>query len=196
MKIHKPFGIIACVFLFGFLTACGSSPSARLYILEPVAAGAADNSDESLTVMINQVTLAQYLARKEILSRQQHYVVDAAEFDRWAEPLEDNITSVLAENVSNLVASDGVIAYPWHVKGSADFSVSVQILAFGPGPGGIVELSALWRISNSEGDTVALEKSAYSVVPASNEVTATVAAMSQTLGELSGDIAATLLRSP
>ncbi|TDJ74626.1 MAG: hypothetical protein E2O38_01100 [Proteobacteria bacterium] len=52
------------------------------------------------------MTLAEHLTRKEILSRDRRYEVSGAALDRWSEPLESNITSVLAENLSDLITPD------------------------------------------------------------------------------------------
>ncbi len=55
------------------------------------------------------MTLAERLTRKEILSRDRRYEVSGAALDRWSEPLENNITTVLAENLSALIAPDTII---------------------------------------------------------------------------------------
>ncbi len=55
------------------------------------------------------MTLAERLTRKEILSRERCYEVSGAALDRCSEPLESNITSVLAENLSALIAPDTII---------------------------------------------------------------------------------------
>lgn len=183
---------IICISLAGLLGACGTSPSARLYLLEPVAIGNADSQSDPSTIFVNEVVLAEHLTRKEILSRDRRFQVSAASFDRWAEPLESNITSVIAENLSVLVASDRVISYPWILGEYADFSVSVQVLSFGPDPSGNVVLRILWRIAGSDGETVELRRAHYSQSRSTNDPLATVAAMSAALGELSMDIASSL----
>jgi len=189
MMNRKQYGYSAWAPLLLMLTACGTSPPTRLYVLEPVAVRGASEGREALRVAVNEATLPKRLARKEILSRDQHFVIRTAEFDRWAEPLEQNVTSVLAENLSVLLGSDRVFAYPWGSGEPVDFTVSIQILEFGPDPSGNVALHALWRIANAAGDTVVLKKSLYAASRAGDDVSATVAAMSRAIGELSRDIA-------
>ncbi len=53
--------------------------------------------------------LARHLTRKDILSRDRRYEVSGAALDRLSESLESNITSVLAENLSALIAPDIII---------------------------------------------------------------------------------------
>ncbi len=55
------------------------------------------------------MALAEYLTRKEILRRDRRYEVSGAALDRWSERLESNIASVLAENLSALIAPDTII---------------------------------------------------------------------------------------
>ncbi len=192
MNNRKRFEYFVWASLLLMLTACGTSPSTRMYILEPVAVQSADRGRALLSITVNEVTLPKHLARKEILSRDRHFMVSTAEFDRWAEPLGENITSVLAENLSVLLGSDRVVAYPWSSGEGVDFTVNVQVLAFSPDPSGDVVLNALWRIADSAGDTVALKKSHYSEASATNDIIATVSAMSRTVGALSQDIASML----
>jgi uncharacterized lipoprotein YmbA len=147
------------------------------------------------TILVTEVTLSEHLTRKDILSRDRHYEVSAAPFDRWAESLESNITSVLAENLAVLSPSDKVISHPWTFGDRADFTVSVQVLAFGPDPSGDVTLNAIWRIVDAGGSTLELQRASYSQPRATDDVVATVAAMSVVLGEMSFDIASSLRAS-
>lgn len=182
--------------LMTVLSACGTSPPTRLYLVEPVVVRDSDSALVPMTVMVGKVVLPEYLTRKEILSRDQNYVVSAAMFDRWAEPLETNVTSTLAENLAALIRSDRVIAYPWALSGPADFEVSVQVIAFGPAPGGDVVLKALWRVVDSSGDTVAIRRSNYAQSRRTADPAATVGAMSLALGDLSREIAMALSATP
>lgn len=171
------------------VSGCGSSPEARLYLLEPVAIGGAPARPAAATVLVKEIVLAEHLARREILSRDRRYEVSTAEFDRWAEPLQNNVTAVITENLSTLLASDDVITYPWTFGEPADFTINTQILYFGPDPGGDVVLTALWRIDGLRGETVALRRTSYSQPRSTAEAVSTVAAMSRALGDLSEDIA-------
>jgi len=192
MNNRKTILLTVCTVLMTTLSACGTSPPARLYLVEPVVVRGSEAPAVPLTVLVDKVVLPKYLTRKEILSRDQDYVVSAAMFDRWAEPLETNVTSALAENLSALIRSDRVVAYPWALSEPADFGVSVQIIAFGPAPSGDVVLKALWRVVDSSGDTIVLRRSHYSASRQTPDPAATVGAMSLALGDLSREIAATL----
>ncbi len=185
--------VVVSTLLVGTLNACSTSPAPRLYIIEPISASANRQVDENLTIAVGTVTLPAHLDRKEIVTRYDRYRVNSAEFDRWAEPLDDNITSVLVENLSVLVPSDQVIAYPWDTVYDFDYTVRVRIITFGTNPGGEIVLSASWMIHNATDVPVKYMKTRYTAPQRDDDALAVVAAMSQTIEQLSRDIATALV---
>ena len=98
-------------------------------------------SSSELTIAIARVILPEYLKRDEILTREQRFRVNAASFDRWAEPLDYNIGDVLAENLSLLIRSDRVVAYPWDTTLKADYTVRLRVITFNTSSTGEIELT-------------------------------------------------------
>lgn len=193
MNKHRLIIVFASTLLVSTLTGCSTSPAPRLYIIEPMSAPASSQVDENLTIAVGPVTLPAHLNRKEIVTHDQRYRVNSAEFDRWAEPLDDNITSALAENLSVLIPSDQVIAYPWDTAHDFDYTVRVRVIAFGTNPSGEIVLSASWIIYNAAGMPVKYMKTRYSAPRRGDDMVALVAAMSQTIEQLSRDIATALV---
>ena len=115
--------------------------------------------------------------------------VHAAEFDRWAEPLDDNITLVLAENLSLLLGTERVIAYPWDTAHSVDYTVRARISRFGSEPGGDVVLAVSWMIHDGHGIPIDLNKAEFSEPRFGSDVVDTVAAMSRAVAQFSKEIA-------
>lgn len=189
MSKLTPSTVLVCTLLIVVLTGCSTSPPTRLYLIEPMAAIPSANVDTELTITVGPITLPEHLNRKEILTHDQPYRVSTAEFDRWAEPLDHNITAALAENLSMLVPTDHVIAYPWDAARRVDYTVRVRVIAFGTDPSGEVVLSASWMIHDTVGAPVTLSKARYSESRRGNDVVATVAAMSRAIEQLSRDIA-------
>ncbi len=185
--------ILVRALLLSTLTACSSSPAPRLYIIEPMSASASVQIDNDLSIGVGPVTLPAHLNRKEIVTHDQRYRVNSAEFDRWAEPLDHNITNALAENLSVLISSDHIIAYPWASPHNFDFTVQVRVTTFGTNPNGEVVLSASWTIYDADNTPVELTKTRYAETRRGDEMIALVAAMSRTVEQLSRDIATTLV---
>jgi len=185
--------VFVSALLLSTLTACSTSPAPNLYIIEPMTTLASTRIDNDLSIGVGPVTLPAHLDRKEIVTHDQRYRVNSAEFDRWAEPLDHNITNALAENLSVLIPSDRVIAYPWDSAHNFDFTVQVRVITFGANPNGEVVLSASWAIYDAANAPSGLTKKRYAVPRRGNDMVTLVAAMSQTIEQLSRDIATTLV---
>lgn len=184
--------ILLGTLLLGLLSGCGTSPSSRLYMLEPMTVTGTAIPAGGPSIAIRPIGLPEHLKRKEIVTHDAPYRVSAAEFDRWAEPLDNSIAAVLAENLSTLLASGNVITYPWDNARAVDFTVSVRVLSFAAEANGEVVLSATWMISGAANTPLITDKTRYSEQRHGSEVVATVAAMSRAIEQLSRDIAAAL----
>ncbi len=192
MKIQKHYSVLFGILVNGILSACATSPATRLYLLEPLPIASNASSDTQLTVAVGPIAVPEYLNRKEILTHDERYRVHTAEFDRWAEPLDDSITAVLTENLSRLIPSERVMAYPVSSRLLLDYSVSVRIIAFGTEPGGEVVLNTSWTIHDAGGKPILLSKTRYSDARSRTDTLSTVAAMSRVVGQFSQDIAVAL----
>ena len=135
------------------LLACASSPQPRFYILEAMAVPAAYSAGTGLTVVVGPLRLPEHLNREKLASREERYRVLVYDYDRWAEPLEDNVTSALAENISRLLPAERVVAYPESIP-DPDFTVRAQFMEFGPSVSGDVLLRALWTVTPASGSEV------------------------------------------
>ena len=71
---------------------------------------------------------------------------DLSENDRWAEPLDENLTHVLAQNLSVLLGSDRIIAYPWPIDQKPHYRVEIQVLRFESNSAGEAQLTARWTV--------------------------------------------------
>lgn len=190
MTIFKTLIVIG---LISGLIACSvTSPTPRLYLLQAVEERSAGVRDTSPTIIVGPITLPEHLNRKGILTRTEQYEAEVAEFDRWAEPLEYNITSTITKNLAAMVPSEHVINYPSDLNSRADFTIRAQILAFGTEPNNDVILDVIWEITDGSGAVIELKNTQYSQVRHTDDMPSTVAAMSYVLGQFSRDIAAVL----
>ena len=62
------------------------------------------------------------------------------------EPLKDNFTRVLAQNLSNLLCIKEISFFPWRKEVPRDYRIEVKIIRFDGSPGDKVILEAWWRI--------------------------------------------------
>ena len=169
--------------LFSALCGCGTTPSSQLYVLESTTSDHTQQAIPSVSVVVDEVVLREYLTRKELLRHDRKYQISVSEYQRWAEPLRTNMTVVLAENLSRLLRSDNVVIYPSSLVRPVNYKVAVEVYSFGPDPGGEVVLNSRWAIIDSGGVTVATARSQTSESARSYDPVDTVEAMSLALGE-------------
>ena len=158
-------------------------------IAQPGAAATKDLGNQ-VSLGIGPITLPGYLDRQEIVTRVSPNRIVPSENDRWAEPLETNLTRVLTQNLSSLLHSDRLIVYPWELNRRPNYQLEVQVLRFEANAGGDVQLSARWRVLDTN-KKIPLQtgESTLTRQPVSKSTDASVAALSDALGDLSREIA-------
>ena len=68
---------------------------------------------EKMFLGIGPIKFPSYLDRQEMVVRSAQNRFDVSEHDRWAEPLQENFSRVLSENLALLLDTDLIIIYPW-----------------------------------------------------------------------------------
>ena len=144
----------------------------------------------ALVLGIGPIKFPGYLDRQQFVTRISQNRFAVAENDRWAEPLDENFSRVLSQNLSILLQTDRIVAYPWERSQQPAYQVQVEVLRFEPNAEQLVELSARWIIVDGAKKTISSRES-YLTHPARDKSTeASVAAMSDVVGGLSKEIAA------
>ena len=105
---------VAIVVLVLALAGClvGQSPPTNFYLLSPMSPSPAGNQPASgaapIHIGLETVVIAEYLNRNEIVLNLDNTVYQLAEFNQWAEPLDDNLTRVLETNLTRLLHADSI----------------------------------------------------------------------------------------
>ncbi|MDH4193513.1 MAG: PqiC family protein [Nitrospirota bacterium] len=191
---------VACVCVLNFF-GCGTSQPSHFYLLRAVSpdsvSGLAEANPSSLSFGLGPVTLPKYLDRPQIVTKSSAHEVDLAEFHKWAEPLSDNVSHVLSENLSALLSTDRIAQYPWPGSTPLDYQITVDVLQFDGTMGGEAVLVARWSLSRDDEKTViTTKKTRVTHHPTSQDYEALVEAMSQNLEDLSREIAEVIKALP
>ncbi|MGE3536982.1 MAG: membrane integrity-associated transporter subunit PqiC [Candidatus Tectimicrobiota bacterium] len=192
-----PLLLAAC--LFG-LVQCKAAPSPRLYLLEPLSPLSLTSPGRqrpgTMTLGVGPVELPHYTNRPAIVTGHAPAEVQRAFAEQWAEPLQENFTRVLAENLSRLLGVDRVWLFPW--KSSAPhYQVVVEVTHFLGDLGGEVSLVALWSILGQEsGRALISQKFTAREATGTSGYAPLALAMSRAVAALSQDIAAALALLP
>ncbi len=184
------FGLTAIVLIVGLSLVSGcSSPTTRFYVLAALPAPQPAGAGQEIAVGVGPVELPDYLDRPQIVTRSGQNELNLAEFDRWGEPIKDNATEVLAENLAVLLPSKKISVYPWKRSTSVDYQVVVKVIRFDRAEGGETVLRTRWNILNGEGTELYSRESRYVENPSGKDYAATVAAMDRALAQFSREVA-------
>ena len=67
-----------------------------------------ESADAPVYIGLETVVIAEYLNRNEIVLNLDNTIYQLADFNQWAEPLDDNLTRVLEENLTRLLRNDSI----------------------------------------------------------------------------------------
>ena len=201
--IHDLRGKTFAVFLgIGLLawSGCAGSRPAKFYTLNPLGANGeipkVAPAERGIAVAVGPVAIPDYLDRPQILTRSGPRELKLAEFDRWAGSFEQDVSRVLTENLSALLAPDNVIVLRWGGDAypyPATFRVGVDVTRFEGTIGGSVILAARWSVSREEDRKILFVHESIIKEPVEGQdYDALVEAMSRALAGLSREIAAAI----
>jgi uncharacterized lipoprotein YmbA len=132
--------------------------------------------------------------RQEIMVRVEPNRFEILEYDRWAEPLDENFIRVLMENLSALLRAERIVAYPWPRDKKPCYRVDVRVLRFESNSARKAELTARWTVTDVDRKEQVVSNELRIVRPAKdNSIDAAVTALSETVADLSWEIARTLM---
>jgi uncharacterized lipoprotein YmbA len=186
--------LLTIVALLMHLAGCASSAPTRFYVLSPLASSKSESQilkDEGcITIGVGPVELPAYLDRPQIVTRVSENELNLAEFNKWAEPLKDNFTRVLVENLSTLLCADAISIFPWKGSTPIDYQVEVTVIRMDGNVGGNASLVTRWAIFREKDKKMLLMKqSSFSRLLNSQGYQALVSAQSGAIADLSREIA-------
>jgi uncharacterized protein len=175
---------------------CVSVGPPRFFALAPLPRPGHGSEDgagtNALVLAIGPIKFPGYLDRREIVKRVSQNRVAVAENDLWAEPLEEDFSRVLAQNLSILLQTDRIVAYPWERNQRPTYQVQVEVLRFEPNTEQVVELWARWSILDDAKKTIRLKESYWTQAAKDKSTESSVAALSETVAELSRELSSAL----
>jgi len=136
-----------------FLSACGSSPKTHFYMLNTHSSvEKVINDDKNLRIGIWKVKLPELLDRQDIVNRTGPYTIELADFHQWAGGLSNDITQLIAGELSRHLKTDHVVISPWSSYRKNQYQIKIHITRLDGALGGESILSGGWSLLNAEGD--------------------------------------------
>jgi uncharacterized lipoprotein YmbA len=206
MKTHndwKNFTLILFILII-FQWGCGSTKPSRFYVLTPLldanAGMAKSDSKSDITVGIDKLSMPEHLLKPQIATYSSSNRMEYAEYDRWAESLDENFVRVLAENLSKLLPSENVYIFPWKSSTEIQYYLTFKIMQFSQGADKNISLIVFWSIFDNKTTKellrkkTTLERQGQTSVPM--DYGRLVQVMSQLVEEFSREVAAELKSLP
>ncbi len=188
--------VLMCVSLLlaGCLPAKGPSEPTKLYVLnslhtlDPNAQPIARIGERIIAV--GPIEMPEYTNRPQIITRSVKNEVQIGEFEKWAEPVKTLFFRVLADNLSILLDTDRVVAFPWKRATFVDYQVTVDVTRFDGNLGEDSVLRARWMIFGDDGRELLLSRHSTITEPSNGgDINALVSAKSRALAQFSREIA-------
>lgn len=180
-------------FTCGFLavatlpTGC-ASPTPVLYTLDVVPG--AQLAGAPPIVVIQDVGLAPYLDRKQIVRSSSNFHIDVESNNWWGETFSAMIGRILASELEQRLPGTNIFSESGAVNVTPDATVAVNITRFDVDESGDVVLLAQIGITAHDGGHADLASGLrFSIPTSSRDTTAQVMAMSTALGRLADALA-------
>ncbi|MDJ0913384.1 MAG: PqiC family protein [Desulfobacterales bacterium] len=194
LKRYQYLGWILVLSIIFFSGCGGKSPRAKFYTLSAISSSEpvdlVGNISEGIAVGIGPVKLPRHIDRPQIVTRSGPHRLVVDEFNRWAGSLNQDILQVLTENLSILLASDRVAAYPWEKFFDPQYRVFLEINQFEGVRGDYVVLKMTWTITGKESNqTLFTQKTEIKETMSGSDIDTLVETKSMILAKLSRKIA-------
>jgi uncharacterized protein len=197
LKLACAFQVALMLVLGGCLGGGSQTPPTRYFVLNSLYT--AENKKQPVAelkdaiVVIGPLTLTQVLDRPQIIIRHSNNEIRVSDLDRWAEPLQENLTRVVVDNLAFLLSNGRVIRFPPAASIPVAYQVIIEVTRFDGNPKDEVVLRARWAILGDNGDTVLLKQQSVLNEPTGEDTIAEmVSAQSRLLAKFSRDIAEAL----
>jgi uncharacterized lipoprotein YmbA len=146
-----------------------------------------------MLVGMGPIRFPGYLDRQEVVIRSAQNRFEVSENDRWAEPLEENFARILSENLAVLLNTDLITVHPWTAINRPRYQVEIEVLRFEANNERNAQLLARWTVLAGGDKKVAVLREFRALRNAKEKsMDASVAALSDTVGDLSREIAAAI----
>jgi len=182
------FILVARVFLLVALVGGCASPMSRFYTLS-AAPSAPAATTSNLSVVVGPVSVPPVVDRPQIVVTTGPNQVRLEEFNRWASPLQSNISRVVAENLVAMLGTPRVVLFSQTLGVDVDYRVGIEVQRFESVPGEASTLDAVWTVSRTKDGKSQTGRTTVREVASDKGYDSLASAHSRGLARLSRDIA-------
>jgi len=184
---------IAAIAYLGAALASGcAAPPSHFYTLSRTTATPAVTSPASLaeiSVVVGPVSIPTIVDVPQIVVSTSPNEVTLDEFNRWASPLQNNISIVVAENLVAMLGTPHVSQFQQSLNANADYRVAIEVQGFESAPGDAATLNTAWMVRRTRDGKTQIGRTTVREPTQDKSYGALAAAHSRALARLSQDVA-------
>jgi uncharacterized protein len=187
----RPFAAVLAVCAMAAFPAGCASPPAHFYTLSHSATAAAKPVDAlpDISVIVGPVSIPAIIDTPQIVVTTSPNQVSLNEFNRWASPLQNNISRVVVDDLASMLGASRVSLVNQSMNADPDFRVAIDVQTFESVPGDSATLNATWIVRRTKDGKMQAGRTAVREPSTGMGYDALVAAHSRALARLSQDIA-------
>ena len=145
------FIILLLLFLSSCIQMIGDPEPIRYYLLEGLPTGTEISSDKNLTIDIQLINFPAYLDRPQVITQSNNSVI-FSDHDHWAEPLQENLTRVLRENLRTLFPNASITVSPWENSPAEAVRTKIMVNKFSGELDGHTDVDIGWTVETKTGE--------------------------------------------
>jgi len=184
------------LYLSFFLVACSSHQATSFYqlkALDSVNPTLKQPPSEAITILVMPIKFPEYLDRPQMVVRDNDFKLQLSEKHRWAEPLKNEFSRVLLENLNNRIAPSSALVYSELNGLQPNISVAIEVLQLDVNTDNQATLSVKWAywIGKNTQKTTRLSNK-YTVTVNNKNYQSRVEAQSQTITLYANELVKTI----
>ena len=196
IRLVLPYLILALALALATGIGCSRPNVEMLHTLGPISLETAKPAPPltSMALEVMPVRLPAALQRSQLVTEGGPGTLSLLETHRWGNGLDKDIQRVLVENLSRLMGTDTVVAYPYGERIKATHRLEVDVHRLAGRPGGTLTLEATWIVARPQGGQALLFRRTTLQRPVQGQdAEALVAAHNLIIGDLAREIAVELM---
>jgi hypothetical protein len=145
---------------------------------------------DDVALGVGPIRFPGYLDRDELVTRVSDNHLIVADNDRWGEPLEDNFSRVLSQDLALLLSSERVTRFPWPSTVRPTYQVEIDVLRFEADTARRAQLLARWVLRDvATKEALSVRESRLGRSAKGRSAEESVVILSELLAEFSAEIA-------
>jgi uncharacterized protein len=189
--IISPIVTLGALCATAILVAGCATPASHFYTLskaEPTTATAAAMSS-NVSVVVGPISIPAIVDLPQIVVSTGPNTVSLNEFNRWASPLQSNISRVVAENLATMLGTPRIGQFQQSLNLDADYRVAIEVQSFDSVLGEAATLNAVWTVRRTKDGKAQTGRTSVREPTGAAGYDALAAAHSRALAKMSQEIA-------